>query len=617
ILRKAKIPGGYCEGIELTQIAQTLEGIHRLRKSLKECESPLGALQAYLDRFIPQKELETRLKESLDDEGMVRDSASPALKKIRHQIQSQRSHIQRKLEEMIRRPQIREILQEDYFTERRGRYVLPVQSNFKGKIQGIQHGRSDTGTTSYIEPVGLVDAGNLLSDAIEEEDREIQRILSELTGQVRGEVETIRSNLETAAEFDLVFSLGEYALFVEAAVPRIVESGPLHLCEMRHPLLLSQMNRSEVIPNDLFLSEDSRGLLITGPNTGGKTVVLKSVGLLTLLALSGLPIPCGEGTTIPLLDGVFADIGDDQSIEQSLSTFSSHVARMKSFLESVREIHGRGGRSLVILDEPDGGTDPAEGAALSRAYLEELVALDAWMVVATHLGDLKLFAFDHPKLVSCSMRFDGETLAPTFELLTDTVGESHGLEIAHRLGIAQNVIDRAKVIVESNPNDAAKLLHRLTEEEREARRLREEIEKTRADIEEKRASLVRRMEQTAQNEKKILEGAKREAEHKIQTAKRRVNQIESLIQKEEEKIKKGHSGKEEELAEREKKIAWLERDLEHRLKQIMEWSSRFPNMAPEMLKPYLIEKQRLERLKEPEWKEILRQINEEEKNLKE
>ncbi len=617
VIRKIEIPGSVCEGIELAQVTQTLEGIERLRKSLQECESPLGPLQVYLDQLIPQRELEKRLKECLDEEGMLRDSASPELKKMRQQIRSQRSHIQRRLEDLVRRPHIREILQEEYYTERRGRYVLPIQSNQKRKIQGIQHGRSDTGTTSYIEPMELVDAGNLLSEAIEEEEHEIARILAQLTDELRTHLPTLRANLETATEFDLVFSLGEYALDVDAQSPEIVASGRLVIREMRHPLLLAQMKRSEVIPNDLVLAEDSNGILITGPNTGGKTVVLKCAGLLTLLALSGLPIPCGEGTVIPLISGVFADIGDDQSIEQSLSTFSSHVARMTSFLESVRRINEEGGRSLVILDEPGGGTDPAEGAALSRAYLEELISLNAWVVAATHLGDLKLFAFEDPRLLSCSMRFDGKTLAPTFELLMDTVGESHGLEIANRLGLSRQVIERAQEIVQSNPNDAAKLLHRLTEEEREARKIRAEIESTKAEIEEKRASLIRRIEQTAKKEHQILEAAKKEAEHKIHNAKRRVGQIEELIQKEETKLKKGFSGKEEELVDREKRIAWLERDLDHRLKQIMEWASRFPNMAPEMLKPYLIEKQRLDRLKEPEWKQILREINDEEKNLKE
>lgn len=616
ILRKAEIPGSLCEGLELAQAAQTLQGIHRLQKSLAECESPLGPLLVYLDRLIPQRELEAELVGAVDEEGVLRDSASPELKKVRTQIRTQRTHIQRRLEEMVRRPQIREILQEEYYSERRGRYVLPVQAASKRKIQGIQHGRSDTGATVYIEPIELVEAGNLLAEAMEEEEREVVRILSALTGRLRGEIPTLRANLETVAEFDLVFSLGEYALGVEAAVPAIVDSGELILRQMRHPLLLAQMHRSEVVPNDLILGGEAGGILITGPNTGGKTVVLKCAGLLSLLALSGLPIPCEEGTQIPLLAGVFADIGDDQSIEQSLSTFSSHVSRMKAFLESVRSIHAEGGRSLVILDEPGGGTDPAEGAALSRAYIEELLELGAWTIVATHLGDLKLFAFEHPRLKSCSMRFDGATLAPTFELLIDTVGESHGLEIADRLGLPAHIVEKARLIVESNPSDAAQLLHRLTEEERRARTLREEIETAKQEIEEKRETLLRRIEQTAKSEQRILDTAKREAESRIQSAKRRFAQIEELIKKEEAKVRQGFSGKEAELVEREKKIAWLERDLEHRLKQLMEWAARFPNLAPEMLKPYLVEKQRLERLREPEWKQILREIEGEEEQIR-
>jgi DNA mismatch repair protein MutS2 len=517
---------------------------------------------------------------------------------------------------MCRRPEIRKSLQEDYFTERGGRYVLPVQSTLKRNVRGIQHGRSDTGTTAYIEPLELVEAGNLLVESVEEEGREVIRVLRELTREVGDSSPTTRANLDTVAQLDLVVSLADYLLDVRGCLPEIASEGGLELRQVRHPLLLAKLPAAEVVANDLILPVNRSGVIITGPNTGGKTVVLKTAGILCLMALSGLPIPCGPGTRIPVMGGVLADIGDEQSIEQSLSTFSSHISQMTSFVAVSREIRERHApRPLIVLDELGAGTDPAEGSALGRAFIEELMNLGAWILVATHLGDLKLFGHSHPSLSSGSMRFDSETLSPTYEFLMDTVGESHGLEIASRLGLPGSIVERANELIESDPNQAAALLHRLTEEERAARELREQIEKIKSDIEEKQGTLVRRIEQTARREKDILDTARKEAEHKIASAKKRVADIEVFIAREERKLKKGYDGKERDLEEREKEIAWMERDLEKRMKLLLDLAAKFPNFAPDPLRNLDIQRYRSMRLGEPEWKRILREINQEEKLL--
>ncbi|NUN95263.1 MAG: Smr/MutS family protein [Candidatus Omnitrophica bacterium] len=615
-LDTAALPGSLVEGSSLVRILETLRGVRLLRKSLDSQERPLAALDPYRHRIVPLEELENRLAGCLEEDGALKDSASPELRKIRERIRRQRSHIQRRLEEMCRNPDIRPLLQEDYFTERGGRYVLPVQSNYKKRLPGIQHGKSVTGTTSYIEPFELVESGNLLVEALEEETLEVEVILRSLTGRLRECLPILRPTLEAVAEFDLVVSLAEYSLESRSALPVIVPEGPLVLREIRHPLLLAQMPRESVVPNDLILESNSAGLVITGPNTGGKTVVMKTAGLLCLLALSGLPILCGEGTQVPLLGGVLADIGDEQSIEASLSTFSSHVARMKAFQEAARRIRRLNGpRPLIILDELGAGTDPSEGAALGRALLEDLISNGAWVLVATHIGDLKVFGRTHPALKTGAMRFDQDNLAPAYHLILDSVGESHGIAIARRLGLPESLIERAEELIATNPNQAAAVLHRLTEEERRARELREEIEQERAETEEKKEAVVRRLEQIARDEKRILDQARREAEFKVAAAKRRMAHIEEHIRREEEKLRRGYDGREKDLERREYQVTWLEREYERRLEILAGMARKFPNFAPELLKP--AEFERLARLSEPEWKRVLREVNREEEAIRE
>ncbi len=616
VLNKAAMPGSFCEGPELVRMLDALRGIRLLRKGLSETERPLGALDHYAHRIQPMDDLENRLARCLESDGTLKDNASPTLARLRDRIRRQRAHIQKRLEDLSRHPDIRPLLQEEYFTERNGRYVLPVQSNQKRRIHGLQHGKSLSGTTTYIEPLELVEPGNLLVEAIEEETLEVIAIFKELTALLRERLPVLVPTFEAVAELDLVVSLAEYTLVSRSALPKIVPKGPLELRGIRHPLLLSQFPLEQVVPNDLVLEVDCSGLVITGPNTGGKTVVIKTVGLVCLLALSGLPFPCENGTSIPLLGGVLADIGDEQSIEESLSTFSSHVSRMKSFYDTTSAIQREGGyRPLVILDELGAGTDPAEGAALGRALIEDLIRLGAWVLVATHLGELKIFGYSHPALKSGAMLFNRETLSPTYQLRMDSVGESHGLEIAQRLGLPDTLIVRAEELISANPNQAVSVLHRLSEEEKRVQELRMESERSLAEIEEKKGSLVRRLEQTAREEKRILDEARRQAEQKIQAAKRRMTAIEDHIRKEEEKLRRGYDGREQELERRESRISWMERELERRIKLVGDLARKFPNFSADLLNPSELE--RLSRLSEPEWKTILREINQEEETLKE
>ncbi len=615
VMTKAGMPGSFCEGPELVRMLEALRGIRHLRKGLTETERPLGALDHYAHRILPMDDLEGRLARCLESDGTLKDNASPTLARLRERIRRQRAHIQKRLEDLSRHPDIRPLLQEEYFTERNGRYVLPVQSNQKRRVHGLQHGKSLSGTTTYIEPLELVEPGNLLVEAVEEETLEVIAIFKELTGLLRERLPVLVPTFDAVAELDLVVSLADYSLVIRSALPKIAIKGPLELYGVRHPLLLSQFPLEQVVSNDLVLEVDCSGLVITGPNTGGKTVVIKTVGLVCLLALSGLPFPCEAGTTIPLLGGILADIGDEQSIEESLSTFSSHVARMKSFHDTTSAIQRAGGyRPLVILDELGAGTDPAEGAALGRALIEDLIRQGAWVLVATHLGELKVFGYSHPTLKSGAMLFNRDTLSPTYQLRMDSVGESHGLEIAQRLGLPDTLINRAEELISANPNQAVSVLHRLSEEEKRVQEIRLESERSLAEIEEKKGSLVRRLEQTARDEKRIIDEARRVAEQKIQAAKRRMAAIEDHIKKEEEKLRQGYNGREQELERRESRITWMEKELDRRLKVVGDLAKKFPNFTPDLLNPSELD--RLAHLSEPEWKTILREINQEEETLR-
>lgn len=612
ILNRLSKPGAVGDPPDFLRIWEFVRGVSALRKSLVRMNCDLGVLEEFRHRLIEQEKLATLFRETLHEDGGIRDDATPTLLRIRRRIQNQRAHIQKRLEEMCRRPHLREILQEDYFTERAGRYVLPVQSNQKRKLAGIQHGKSDSGTTSYIEPLELVESGNLLAEAIEEEVWETLAIRRMLSSAVVEQIETLQANLAAVAELDLLVALADYSLATGSSLPEVVETGTLDLRNIRHPLLLAQMEPQQVIANDLEMRDSQAGIMITGPNTGGKTVILKTVGLTCALTLAGLPPVCGRGTTVPLMSGVLADIGDDQSIEESLSTFSSHMARQCFFLEKARTVQQTSqAPCLVILDELGAGTDPAEGASLGRALIEELVSCGAWLLIATHLGELKVFAHEQEQIRCAAMLFDLETLAPTYRLELDSVGASHGLEIAERLGLPHNVVTRARTLLQSNPNQALVLLHQLAQEEKQVRDLRLQLQQTQTHISELQEQLVKELEQTRQRQQGILNKARQEARHKLEVTRRRLENVEERIQQKERRALADCEQKELDLIERQKQIDWLEDELNGRLQILLRWARKFPNFAPDRISPAQIEKLQMEKLREPNWRTILREINQE------
>ncbi len=476
--------GRALEPEELLEVRDVLEAGHRLRRSFegerRTAFPRLADQAAAIGDFRPLVE---RLEAALDRRG-VRDEASPALAKTRESIRSLSASLRDRVEALARSSRLRSVLSETRPVLRGGRYLLAVKADAMGRVPGLLHGRSNSGHTAFIEPEALVATGNELEDLRSRESREVQRILGALCRAVLDEEAPIRAALARIAWIDFTLAKARIAGAFRFEVPR-VEGDELKLVDARHPLLLEQAGdhgavewlpppppepRFTVVPLSVRVGDPHRLLVITGPNTGGKTLVIKTIGLVATMARAGLPVPAAAASRIPAYRAVMADIGDEQSIEQSLSTFSSHVRRIVEML-------GRAdARTLVLLDELGSGTDPAEGAALGRAVMQALVDRGTCGVVTTHLGDLKAFAYEATGVENASVEFDPETLAPTYRLRVGTPGNSNALTIARRLGMDAAIVDRAEQLLAQRDRRAETMIEQVQASRIEAERRREASE---------------------------------------------------------------------------------------------------------------------------------------------
>jgi DNA mismatch repair protein MutS2 len=495
---RARAGGAPLEPQALWRVAECLSVCQRVARSLQRLGSDFPALLA-LGHSVPEcPELIERIRATVDTAGLVLDGASAELKAIRGRIRALRRRIEARLAALIKNPSVRPHLQYENPTMCRDRYVLPVNAYRKSEVRGIVHGSSDSGATLYVEPMQIIDMGNELAELLGAEDEEVERILWELTRAVGSEAEVISLAVQRLAEADLVRAKATMSAAFTMNAPAI--GGPhLELREARHPLLLyltapedrtapraEDLEPGAVVPLDVHLGQDFRMLILTGPNTGGKTVVLKTVGLLCLMARSGMHVPAVRAR-IPDYDSVFVDIGDEQSLEQSLSTFSSHMSRIIRILDTATET------SLVLLDELGAGTDPAEGSALGGAILKRLLDMDCQSVVVTHLGKLKTFAVSRPGAENASMDFDARTLRPCYHLTVGTVGSSNALEIAERLGLPPALLADARDMLDS-------------ESEGEYSSMLDEVRLVREDVEQRR-DRVQYLEQEAERLKGQYEEA--------------------------------------------------------------------------------------------------------------
>lgn len=504
---KAEV-GGILDSSELLQVCTTLVAGRRLRKSILELileNSLIGQVASKLKAF---PEIEKRIEECLDQEGNVKDSASAELQRIRRQIYVLQGQIREKLDNILRNTQLQKYLQDSIVTIRGDRYVVPVKQEYRYQFPGVVHDLSASGATVFIEPMAVVQINNEIRRLKLLEREEIKRILQELTFLIKVEIIEIKETLEALAHLDFAFAKAKHSQKLRGIEPALNDQRWLEINRGRHPLL-----SEKAVPISVSLGKDFDALVVTGPNTGGKTVALKTIGLLTLMAQAGLHVPAEEGTCLGVFDKIFVDIGDEQSIEQSLSTFSSHMSNIVKMLEQVNS------QSLVLLDELGAGTDPAEGTALAMAILEYLLDKGACTVATTHYGELKVFAYQHERVENASVEFDLETLQPTYRLLMGLPGKSNAFEIATRLGLDENIIDRARSYISTEELQVGDLIRNLEAARQKSEDELREAEELRLIQEKQEEELRNRQENWRKREIRLLEKAREEAMEIVRQAR--------------------------------------------------------------------------------------------------
>ena len=450
---------------ELLDIGQVLNQIRILTDWYKQCSSIETSISYLFSSLTPNKTLEEKIFDSILSDEEVADSASIELASIRRKIVQAGARIRENLDKMVRSTTIQKCLQEANVTMRDGRYVLPVKVEHKNSIQGLVHDTSSSGATLFIEPIAIVEANNDIRVLKGREQEEIERIIAELSSECASFSDSIIEDYKTCVELNLYFSKANLAAKMRASSPEITDDGKIDLRNARHPLI----DKNEVVPINLKLGYDYQALIITGPNTGGKTVVLKTAGLLTAMTMCGLLIPVSDGSIISIFDNILVDIGDQQSIEQSLSTFSSHINKVVEIIKVANE------RSLILLDELGSGTDPIEGAALAVSLIEQLKSQGSKMLVTTHYQELKMYAIQNENVQNASCEFNVVTLKPTYRLIVGSPGKSNAFAISERLGVPNSVIEYAKTLVTSENKRFEEIIEQLEKSRQELEKQNDEI----------------------------------------------------------------------------------------------------------------------------------------------
>lgn len=501
---------------ELLGIASCLKAARIAKDILAKEVGEESYLYNLAGLLITHRSAEEEINRCIINEDEIFDGASPALARIRRAMRLANEKVREKLNSMIRSTAYQKYLQEPIITIRNGRFVIPVKQEYRQQVPGLIHDQSSSGATLFIEPSTVVELGNEYKKLLAEEADEIERILTELTAMLAPYADEIREDLNIMGQIDLVFAKAKLSRELNAVMPRLNRNNYVRIVRGRHPLIPAD----RVVPIDIWIGRDYRSLIITGPNTGGKTVTLKIVGLFALMVQSGIFVPANEGSEFPVFEHIYADIGDEQSIEQSLSTFSSHMKNIVGILDKADE------NSLVLLDELGAGTDPIEGAALAMSILEELNDRHCICVSTTHYSEIKAFAMTHEGMENASMEFDIDRLCPTYRLYIGIPGKSNAFEISSRLGLPNSIIDKAKGFLKGEDVrfediiSSAQSQHRIAEEERKmAEEARAELEKLRADAERERRKLDedrnRLQAKAKEDAKRIVADTKREMEKLI------------------------------------------------------------------------------------------------------
>ena len=504
--------GGSLQPKELLRIAGILRCARNIKGYVSEDEKAT-VLDPLFKALTSNKYLEDKIFGAILSEEEIADNASPALADIRRHMRIQSGKIRDSLQKVISSPAYSKFLREPIITIRQGRYVVPVKSECRNDVPGLVHDVSATGSTYFIEPMSAVNANNALRELELKEKKEIERILAELSAEAASHADDINLNYQMLVQLDVIFAKAKLAYRMRAWAPIMNDKGRVELRKARHPLI----DPKKVVPITVRLGSDFDSMIITGPNTGGKTVTLKTIGLLTLMAECGLHVPAGDGSTLSTFDSILADIGDEQSIAQSLSTFSSH---MRTIVDVVAECNDR---ALVLFDELGAGTDPAEGAALATSIIEFCRKMGSRVVATTHYAELKLYAMRTKGVINASCEFDVETLQPTYRLLIGIPGKSNAFAISRKLGLSEDILKEAGDLVDKSDKDFEDVLSQLEQQRQqmesarlEAERLKQETAKIKQQSEEYHAQLRKEKE-------KAMESARREAQYIIEEARAAAN----------------------------------------------------------------------------------------------
>ena len=552
-LKKVKM-GSALEPGELLKVADTLRAARRLKAFMNEDrgEESFPIIEYYIETLSAFKGIEDRINSAIISEEEIADNASPQLNSIRRKIKEKTASMREKLNHMISSSAYQKYLQEPIITVRGDRHVIPVKQEFRANIPGIVHDQSASGATLFIEPMAIVEMNNDVKKLKLDEENEIERILRELTALVDEKYDNIKTNMEILATLDFIFAKARFSLDFRCTEPRVNNKGIVNIKKARHPLLKAE----SVVPIDIYLGETFNTLVITGPNTGGKTVTLKTIGLLTLMAQSGLHIPANDYSEVAVFDEVFADIGDEQSIEQSLSTFSSHMTNIVSILEHVTP------NSLVLFDELGAGTDPTEGAALAMSILELLHKKNIRTAATTHYSELKIYALTTEGICNASVEFDVATLRPTYRLLIGIPGKSNAFEISRKLGLSEEIIKRAKEFISQDDVKFEDLIRSLEEDKRKAEEERDIASRLKFELEKEKSEMDRRLEKLEAQKDRIIREARNEA---LEIVRRSKEEAGELIRELQDAIWKENEEKAAMIEKSRMKLRQRENDMEEKI----------------------------------------------------
>ena len=525
MMNSIDIIGSYLSVEDLAILKKNLT-IFRISKSrAKNVRDKYKTIWNLFSNVEEVREIENFISEAINDEGVLKDDASIGLRDVRRQKQNINANIKEKFDELISNKNTQNAIQERIVTQRNDRYVIAVKTDFKGLVKGIEHDRSATGSTVYIEPLNVVSLNNKLREYEAREREEIRKILLRITEIVKTKKEEILEIKEILERLDFIDAKTTYSVNKKCIVPKIINKEYLKLVEARHPLI----DENTVVPINFELGNPENIMLITGPNTGGKTVTLKVAGLLTIMALSGIPIPANEKTEVGYFHNVLADIGDEQSLEQNLSSFSGHVSKIKDIIEHASS------KSLVLMDELGSGTDPMEGAAFAMAIIDYLNKKHVTSIITTHYSEVKAYAFNTTGIKSASMEFNVETLSPTYRLLEGIPGESNALIIARKYGISEEIIENAKSYISEDNQRVEEMLKSIKEKNDKLEMMHAQLEATRAEFDKQKNIYEQKMIKLENEKNEIIKRAYEEADNYLKNMQAKAKNLIDKINSEESK----------------------------------------------------------------------------------